>query len=529
MIKSGNNTIGKVYRVSQDARNLLKGSKDLGAIWDTDYPSNSTWTSTLNSDGVREYTQTAQSTELINRHLFVENKLPDSVLNLFIPGKTYTLSFEYKSNAQIFSAVSLRNSAYASVVSVIPNTTFPASTTWKRVSITQVLPTFITTDVTRLLLEASIHRNTHSVGDTASFRKFCLVEGTDTNWSPAASEVDVNITKVYKGSDLVYKLLPMPVVLYDKTLNKLVKTNNLTGKSANRYEPVGVVVIPAEHNVYGTGECGVMALMSASLNTPDVGQISNASITWGAYGTDYPELTNFNLVNKVGIESGTQKTDAVVNNILSSTVDYSYLPSDKNTADAQHTKAIDGTFYYDNNSDWNNCIPSPYLEDGSRNPIYYSTELSPYNALSDFAGKSNTEFLCSKATSQPDWRTDATITNNNSSTASVAAGYHPAACCCWRFHTAGTNQGDWYLPACGELGYAYVRFKKINDTISALQTHFGKTFCPLDTFYDYWSSSEYSSYSARLVNFLYGYVDNYDRNYSNYVRPFLRGNFETIN
>lgn len=528
MIKSGNNTIGKVYRVSQDARNLLKGSKDLGATWGSDYPSNSTWTSTLNSDGVREYTQTVQSTAAVNGYLYVQDKLPDSVLNLFIPDKTYTLSFEYKSNAQIYVGATLRTSTTA-VAYAIPSTTFPASTTWKRVSITQVLPTFNTTNVTKLLLSASVHNTTHSVGDTASFRKFCLVEGTDTNWSPAASEVDVNITKVYKGSNLVYKLLPMPVVLYDKTLSKLVKTNNLTGKSANRYEPVGVVVIPAEHNVYGTGECGVMALMSASLNTPDAGQTSSVGITWGAYSTDYPELTNFNKVNKVGIESGTQNADAVVNNILSSTADSSYLPSDKNIADAQHTKAVDGTFYYYNDSDWNDCIPSPYLEDGSRNPIFYSTELSPYNALSDFAGKSNTEFLCSKATSQPDWRTDATITNNNSSTTSAAAGYHPAACCCWRFHTPGTDQGDWYLPACGELGYAYVRFKKINDTISALQTHFGKTLCPLDTYYDYWSSSEYSSNGARYVNFDYGGVDNFDRNYSNYVRPFLRGNFETIN
>lgn len=850
MIKSGNNTIGKVYRVSQDARNLLKGSKDLGATWTTDYPSNSTWTSTLNSDGVREYTQTAQSTELINRHLFVENKLPDSVLNLFIPGKTYTLSFEYKSNAQIFSAVSLRNSAYASVVSVIPNTTFPASTTWKRVSITQVLPTFITTDVTRLLLEASIHRNTHSVGDTASFRKFCLVEGTDTNWSPAASEVDVNITKVYKENGLVYESVKIPetdIALYDnvenyeitvptskynatdyptsrytptgivvipadhsrvlysqnhecygkpiimslknmscqspdtggndsvyyghfgqsisaisdytksstiqnnstlqesilessgsysilpsdnsigvrsksvrklyyadspycpspylfkngnlqpnpefydlslipetcvqrdrdgkantqalinrvspsdswktdetitnnweisyrngkyyrycpaacccwryhiegidnqgdwylpalgelcyiipfitrhnEALNKIntvigssvaisltnsyyhsssesgtdnnwviyrvdnkilttskknysvmarafrplkvksdlgnailvnkttlkkisVPVDKLSDYSPNEYEPIGVVVIPTEHNVYGIGECGVMALMSASLNTPDTGQTSNTNITWGAYDTDYPELTNFNEVIRMG----------TMNNDISDDIDglslYGYIPLMRNGMSSKFecphdTKAK----YYDNTSSSYGYIPSPYLNDGSRNPDYYDTSFGSNNALSDFAGKSNTEFSCSKATAQPDWKTDKTLSSK------IDAGYYPAACCCWRFHTMGTNQGDWYLPACGELGYIIPRYDMINDTITTLQTHFGKTFCSLakGSVSYYWSSSEHSSIYVRSVGFGNGVVNYGTKSSGNNVRPFLRGNFETIN
>lgn len=306
------------------------------------------------------------------------------------------------------------------------------------------------------------------------------------------------------------------VILYDKVNEKLIFTSDFTSLSPTSYEPVGVVVIPTSHDVYGTGECGVMALMSASLDTPDTGQTSNASITWGTYGTNYPELTNFDKVVRMG----------TTNNNISDNIDglssYGYLPLMQSGMSSKFecphdTKAK----YYNLTSSSYGYIPSPYLNDGSRNPDYYTTDSpsSIYNAMSDFAGKSNTEFLCSKATSQPDWKTDGTISN------SYNAGYHAAACCCWRFHTPGTNQGDWYLPACGELGYVTPRYDMINDTISALQTHFGKTLCPLDT-NSYWSSSEYGASLARSVYFNNGSVGTSSRHNSYYVRPFMRIKFE---
>lgn len=313
------------------------------------------------------------------------------------------------------------------------------------------------------------------------------------------------------------------VLVNKTTLEKVaVNPNKLSNYSVDEWEPIGVVVIPSSHDVYGTGECGVVALMSASLTTPDTGQTSNVSMCWGAYGTDYPELNNFDKVCKVGIESGAQKVDAIVNNELTSLISASYLPSDAFPADSQHTKAIDGTYYYLNDSNWNNCLPSPYLEDVSRNPVYYQTD-SPSttaNALSDFAGKFNTEFLCSKATSQENWRADETITDNYN------AGYHPAACACWRFHTVGTSQGDWYLPACGELGYCCVRYKLINETIAALQTWSGNTYCLLIT-RSFWSSSESSYDFACYVSFTSGIVSRINRGYSCYVRPFLRLSFNS--
>lgn len=285
----------------------------------------------------------------------------------------------------------------------------------------------------------------------------------------------------------------------------------------DRYTPTGVVVIPSAHNVYSTGEAGILALRNACLSNPDKGSASSNLIKFGAYGTNHPELLDYSNVIKVGMASGSTRVDAVVNNNIESNIKEAWLPSDGFTADSSHAKAIDGTYYYYNNANWGKFSPSSYLADNTRNPIYYQTSspATTSNALSDFAGRSNTEILCSKSTSQANWKTDAEILNNSE------AGYHPAACACWRFHTIGTNQGDWYLPSCGELGYVCVRKNKIKDTFTELIIYFGNEILKLiDN--PYWTSTEISSDEARRVSLNNGYLQCYNRSYPSSVRPFTR-------
>lgn len=68
-------------------------------------------------------------------------------------------------------------------------------------------------------------------------------------------------------------------------------------------------------------------------------------------------------------------------------------------------------------------------------------------AITDMNGKANTEAVLQYATGQTDWRTASAITWNNS------AGYYPLFECAWRYHTSGTSQGDWFVPAAGQLNY----------------------------------------------------------------------------
>ena len=116
----------------------------------------------------------------------------------------------------------------------------------------------------------------------------------------------------------------------------------------------------------------------------------------------------------------------------------------------------------------------------------------------DFSGKSNTKTIV-----------DYCRTNNKSC---------PAAEYAYNYRTVGTETGDWYLPAGGELQSIYDNKAKLNATLQAL----GKTKLNSSSNYrNYWSSSEDDGYDAWFLNFYAGgwASDWKDASYS--VRPVL--------
>ena len=295
-------------------------------------------------------------------------------------------------------------------------------------------------------------------------------------------------------------------VLYDEANDKLVIVDNTKLEDYTEgYTPIGVVVVPGTHNVYEDGSCGIMSLKEMNCDTPDSGSTSYQYMYWGHYGNDISNLPNLNQV-----PTGNQ-----ANGIPTSQTSFAIIPSDKSSG-AQCAHDTDAYYYSSSYS----YAPSPYLTDGSRNPGYYQTTSpsSSSNALADFDGKGNSEILWGLATAQSNWRMASTITNNSGDN------YLPAACCCWRYHTEGTQQGDWYLPACGELGYIMPPFNKINEAITKMRNAYGTSVgVTLSTSDYYWSSSEYDSSRARNVYTSSGRVG---RSYKNYngscVRAFLR-------
>ena len=313
---------------------------------------------------------------------------------------------------------------------------------------------------------------------------------------------------------------PIDIVLYDKNAAKLIIVKN-ADFSAEKYpyegySPVGVIVVPASHNVYGDGSCGVVSLMNMSCDTPDTGSIETNDIHWGGYGVDVNTLQNLDQAPYVGTcKAPGDETSTVVGEYYSMCIPSDVFESGSSAVQCPH----DLNAYYSRNTSDYYASPSPYLTNGNRNPAYYQTTSpsSTANCLADFNGKQNTQILCNLVTRQSDWKTASTIMNSGDE------GCYPSACCCWRFHTEGTQQGDWYLPAAGELGYVCARLKSINNTISLLTTAYGSSVGSQVSSVGYWSSSEHSKNSARNVEFNDGYLGaNVKHSSYYYCRAFCR-------
>ena len=286
---------------------------------------------------------------------------------------------------------------------------------------------------------------------------------------------------------------------------------------SEQYTPIGVVVVPASHTDDGTAR--VMSLAAMNCNTPDVGSKDvHAYIYWGGYGSDIPTLNNKTVYPCIStdLREVTAETQSIVE--WSDINNYNcYIPSDY--FNSYPNPYDEGTYYRTGTtSSTYHAGPSPYLTGGLKNEIYHDTS-NTGNALADMDGKGNTEkILAVDNASDTSWQTASTIINTG-----YTETIHPAAQCCWRYHTVGTNQGDWYLPAGGELGYLASRWKAINTSINKIiSSGFEALALPVD--HSWWSYTEASSYGAVSLGFISdrAYLRSYNpKNGSVYVRAFL--------
>lgn len=301
------------------------------------------------------------------------------------------------------------------------------------------------------------------------------------------------------------------LLLYDKAKQKLTiiadADFNIKTYPIAKYSPVGVVVVPGTHNVYKDNSCAVISLNEMDCLSPNNGSTRRDQIIWGDSEVDVTKLNNFTDTCYVGVHGTIKNTVQGVNY-------QAYLPSDifsviLNPYDTD-------TYYVLNDSSYYYHAPSPYNNDDSRNAQYYRTSSpsSTTNTLSDFDGKGNTSILTNLVTIDRDWKTSETLNN-------VSGNRYPAACCCWRYCPEGTKQGDWYLPAMGELGYIMPKFKKINESIKKLVDSYGIGI-QIGTNSRYWSSTERETSYACILYTSHGCASYFDKSYSNYIRAFAR-------
>lgn len=141
----------------------------------------------------------------------------------------------------------------------------------------------------------------------------------------------------------------------------------------------------------------------------------------------------------------------------------------------------------------------PYVNASASSYTYLSstTDYSTWTggALSDFTGKSSTNRIVDAIGS---------YSYNNIGEATIS------------FRNGSLNQSfnDWYVPACGQLGYMYIMKTQINEL---LQKCGGTTISSNS----YWSSTESTYYYVWMVRFSNGYVSRLAKNSSYYVR-FIR-------
>lgn len=292
-------------------------------------------------------------------------------------------------------------------------------------------------------------------------------------------------------------------LVYDKFLDKkFIVSQDSFDESVlypRRYTTVGIVVIPGSHNVYGGNKAGIMSLVPMSCDTPTVGGSEYVKMSWGVYEAEVSGLSLYNHI--VLCNNGTSAQSAA-----SGYYTYSNVPSDLSTF-VGDTCPTDSKTKYRSASD-STVSPSPYIESGGRNPVYYQTS-SPSvstNCLSDFDGRGNTGKILAQRGSK-----------DYSSWKPTAAADFPAASCCDMFSPEGTSQGDWYLPSAAEAGYIVVRQNLLNTCLAKITGAVA-----LSTSSYHWTSTGYDTLFSRLFLLSNGSITYGNKDTGYYVRAFMK-------
>ena len=215
-------------------------------------------------------------------------------------------------------------------------------------------------------------------------------------------------------------------ILYSDSSGNLSVDSQVLPTSEGK-TPIALCI--AGTNFFGDNEpARWMSLKYMCCNTPDSGTLtaSSGDMMWGNNGLDISTIDDITTTYNGGSNDG-------------------YL-----TASWSNTTSNKIPSLYDSNDEWNLSAL------GTKNTY----------AVTDVDGKNKTEKILTITTSQATWQTDTTITN------SQGQRYSPAACCCWRYNTLGTQQGDWYLPACGEMSMIVVNKTDINTKLAAINTEY---------------------------------------------------------
>lgn len=288
-----------------------------------------------------------------------------------------------------------------------------------------------------------------------------------------SSFVRPNISKCILESKIHYnKWIPphynvLDILYANSDGDKKVDINILNPSEG--YIPIGLCV--AATGFFGNNEpARFMSLKYMNCNTPNNGSLTYQYIRF-SNDEDHIYVDNINKVYKNLTNAG-------------------YLTAEWITTMSNKIPSL-----FDNSGKWN------LSELGEKNQY----------AVTDIDGKTKTSKYLLTATAQENWKTDTTILNY------YTTGYYPAVCCCWRYHTLGTQQGDWYLPAAGELSMIAVQKNEINNKLLQISNIYNN-YCINSIIDDYcYTSTEYNSNDIFRIKFTDGSLRETSKHGSDYV------------
>ena len=295
--------------------------------------------------------------------------------------------------------------------------------------------------------------------------KFITKYDTTAEYNSAKSNFDLPHVSLTKDDMIVHY---HPISSLALAVGTYLYNDGTTGTTANS-NVVGVCVIP--DGLLPDRKARFMSV-KAITTASTAGSTSEESIVWS---NDYSRTVlpkQYTEVPSIGLNEG--EGIGVITNKVEHSSDSGYMPSDSENGNfTALTNPYDSvTKFAYNDSDHH--IPSPFMNNGAFNENYstlFTTGGTAINnALSDFDGFRNTQIL---------------INDDDVVAAKQCAMFNP-----------GYKDGEWYLPAVGELGFIMPRFKVINSKLSEL----GSSGVQLDDSYEYWSSTEADKFNAWSVN-----------------------------
>lgn len=250
------------------------------------------------------------------------------------------------------------------------------------------------------------------------------------------------------------------VLFYNPNTDKLVFGRFVDTNSDYQYNdltPIGIVTVPASHNIYGDNSCACLSLEQYRKAVCD------------NYDLDKDSRSKFNAILKCDL-----------NNDFVEMYEGNYSGSISRRHSVTQSSRSNKLLYDIGYSESVNHTPSPY-NDGMLNNWYLQETIEDQpNILNDFDGFTNTQLIKNLAPPE-NWNTVMDLTSDEI----LDNNLFVPPIICLVYNTIGTVAGDWYWPTLAEMIYAMSRDEDVEVSRQNIESNYGINTDNLDTLSNY--------------------------------------------